>query len=88
MSSVKEVLIGRKEIFFYVLVAEDRLLRYNEVILRARGKLIVKAIDVLEILKRKYSVSYTIETDSENIKISDDKEKRISNITITIKLVK
>lgn len=88
MNSVNEVLIGKKEIFFYVLIAEDRLLRYNEVVLRARGKLMVKAIDILEILKRKYSVSYSIETDSEIVKTVSGKEKSISNITITIKLVK
>ena len=87
-----EVYIGKKPFMNYVTAVVMQFTQgANEVVIKARGRNISRAVDVAEIVRKKFLVGQVDVTD---IKIDSDevvdpstgKKKRVS--TIEIKLVK
>lgn len=87
------IYIGRKPVKNYVLAAIMQLGKANEIVLKARGRAISKAVDTAMILRDRYAPSsITIEApklDSESVTVDVNGEKRQRNVsTIEIKLRK
>lgn len=84
------ILIGGKPFMNYVtgVVMQFTTKNANEVIIRARGKFISKAVDVAEITRRKFlkeSVSVKkIEIGSENFQSKEGKKLAVSTIDVTL----
>lgn len=85
-----EVLIGEKPFMNYVtrIVMEFTTQNAQEVILKARGKFMSKAIDAIEVVKKRFLQDQVetknIETDSEEFTNSEGKKVRVSTIKITL----
>lgn len=82
------VYVGNKEPMKYVLAVITQFENgAEEVIIKARGRLISRAVDVAEILRNKFMKEVKIGkiiTSTEKVK-SDDEEVKVSMITIPIK---
>jgi len=83
------VLIGNKPIMSYVTNTAFQLKETNEIILRARGKFISKAVDVSEILRKRFlkeDIPFIkeIKIDTEKY-IQNEKEIKVSTIDIILK---
>lgn len=92
MSDTKIVFIGKKNIREYVLVVLTELNSENTstVIIKARGNLTSKAIDVAEILKNRFSNDQDIsivkmESHTEKLPTKERGEKMVSALEITMK---
>lgn len=84
-----EVFIGTKPLMSYVLAVVTQFGGgRKEVIIKARGNAISKAVDVAELIKNKFApctIIADIKTATEIIKSHDGKELGISTIAILIK---
>jgi DNA-binding protein len=82
------IYIGKKPTIGYVLAVLTQLSQnVPEVIIRARGKQISRAVTVLELLKRKYRPDIkvkSITTSSEELQSKDGKTVRVSAIEIVV----
>ena len=83
------VFIGRKETMSYVLAAVTQLNSGSpDVILKARGKAISKAVDVAEIVRNKFipdAVVESVDIDTEEVTGEDGRNFRVSSIAIYLK---
>ena len=86
------VFIGSKSLMTYVTSAIIQLTTKNrdEVIIKARGKFITKAVDTAEITKNNLSENQKIEiknikTNSEEFENKEGRKIKVSTIEITIK---
>lgn len=81
------IFIGKKPTMSYVLAAITQLGDNNEVFVRARGKSISTAVDVVEVVKNKYikGLNQTIVTGTEQLTDKDNKTFNVSTIMITLK---
>lgn len=86
------VYVGKKETLRYVFTAYSVFNRYGEVSICARGRFISKAVDVAEILKKKFlsneKTINKVEISSDTIERDIDGEKkmyRVSTIEIYIR---
>ncbi len=83
------VLVGKKPALVYAVAALMQLTsEQNEVVLKARGRAISKAVDVVEILKRRFlgnqMVLKNIQIGTETFQTPDNRQRFISTIEITI----
>ncbi|MCS7122927.1 MAG: DNA-binding protein Alba [Candidatus Micrarchaeota archaeon] len=82
------VLVGKKPTIGYVLAVLTQLSQgAKEVVIRARGKQIARAVTVLELLKRKYRPDLkvkAINTSTEDVPKEDGKVAKVSAIEIII----
>lgn len=81
------VLVGSSKPFVNYINASNMQLQRNEVIiLKARGKAIINAINLSEVLKKQYGTkTEEIKIDSENFKTDEGKEVRVSSIELIIR---
>ena len=83
------VFIGKKSTMVYVMAVIMQMNRGNtEVILKARGKAISRAVDVAEIVKNKFMneiKAHDIKIYTEELKASDDTNLKVSSIEILLK---
>ncbi|MDR2700016.1 MAG: DNA-binding protein Alba [Nitrososphaerota archaeon] len=91
MSEANAVLIGKKPIMNYVLACITFFHGgAKEVSIKARGKAISRAIDVAEVVRRKFLPNVKIKTiaiGTDQIRPQDDEEAQLSNVsTIEITL--
>lgn len=75
---MSEIFIGNKPVMTYVLVALTS--KDSEITLLARGKNISKAVDTLEILKRKFMKDPKITIETSTVQL----DKNVSEIKIVI----
>ncbi len=90
MSDENSVFIGNKPFMNYVtgVVMQFTTKRASEVIVKARGKFISRAVDVSEVARKRF-LKDTIEVkdiriDSEEFESKEGKQVRVSNIEITL----
>ncbi len=91
MSDDNSVFIGNKPFMNYVtgVVMQFTTKGSNEVIIKARGKCIARAVDVAEVVRKRFMNNTVkvsdIKIDSEDFTNKEGKELRVSNIEITLK---
>jgi len=84
----EKILIGSKPVMVYVLNAMSRFKDEKEVEILARGKSISRAVDVAEILTKRFMPNLKIidmKSDTESYTDTDNKERKVSAITIKLK---
>jgi len=83
------VFVGRKSTMAYVLAVVTQMNQgAEEVIIKARGKAISKAVDVLEIVRNKFVTDIKIDeikTATEEVTTEDGKQLKVSAIEIKLK---
>jgi len=87
MTEENIIYIGKKPTMNYVLAVVTQLNREsNEVVIKARGKSISRAVDVAEIVKRKFvdGLTQNVTTDTEHLKNEEGKEVNVSAIEIKL----
>jgi len=86
MSENNTVYVGNKSLLAYVLAATTLFAKNDEIHIKARGKAMAKAIDVAEIIKRRFeNVKTEVTIGTEELE-REGKKKPVS--VIDIKLVK
>jgi len=93
LSNDSEILIGKKPQMSYVLACITAFHKgVNEIVIKARGRSISKAVDVVQIVRKKFMPDVTIEDitiGTDEIKLEDTQEvKRVSSINIVLKRTK
>jgi len=88
---VNTVLVGKKPVMNYVLaVLQMNSQGINDIVIKARGRSISKAVDTVEILRQRFlkdRVSVKkIEIGSEQLKTQDGRTMRVSTIEIHISI--
>ncbi|MEM2100232.1 MAG: DNA-binding protein Alba [Thermoproteota archaeon] len=88
-SSPFVVFVGKKPPPVYAVAALMQLTSgQNEVVIKARGKAISKAVDVVEILKRRFlgtqMILKRIQTGTETFQTPDNRQRFITTIEITV----
>ncbi len=87
MTEENTIYIGKKPTMNYVLAVVTQLNKEsNEVIIKARGRSISRAVDVAEIVKRKFveGLKQSVTTDTEHLKNEEGKEVNVSAIEIKL----
>jgi archaea-specific DNA-binding protein len=83
-----EILIGKKPLMTYVTATLVQLANEPTVLVKARGRSITRAVDVVQIIvKRMGNIGYKIgrvKIDSEILQSEDGKERNVSTIEIEI----
>ena len=82
------IFVGKKPTMSYVLAVITQFSEgAKEVFVKARGRSISRAVDVVEVVKNKFidSLKYTIDIGTEEI---EDEGKKLNVSTISIKLTK
>ena len=89
--NTNSIFVGDKPFMNYVTAVVMQLTTQNadEVIIKARGKFISKAVDITEVAKNRFLENQVevseIKIDSEDFKNKEGKEIRVSTIEITLK---
>ena len=83
------VLVGKKPVMNYVLATLTLLNQgVDEVVVKARGRAISKAVDTVEIVRNRFLAGQVdvkdIKIGSQTIQSSDGRQSRVSTIEITI----
>jgi DNA-binding protein len=81
------VLIGKKPVMNYVVAVLTQLTSNDEVIIKARGKAINKAVDVAEMIRNRFIKDIKIkkiEIGTDKVKNPDGKEVNVSTIEIIL----
>ncbi len=88
MSMTNVIFVGKKPVMSYVTATLVQMANENTVTLKARGKSIVKAVDVSQIVeKRMGSMGYKIKSvkiGSESMQSQEGKVRNVSTIEIEI----
>ena len=89
MDRSNTVFIGRKPVLNYVLACMTLFKSgYEEVIIKARGRSISRAVDVVEVLKNRFMADAQvsdIKIGTETVESDDRGPSNISTIDITVK---
>jgi len=89
MERSNTVFIGRKPVLNYVLACMTLFKSgYEEVILKARGRSISRAVDVVEVLKNRFMPNAEvadIQIGTERLESEDRGPSNVSTIDITVK---
>ncbi len=91
MSAQEEnvIYIGSKPVASYVIACISQLQTTEKIVLKARGRAISRAVDVAEILKRRFLKDIisieSIKTDTEQIETNDGRVSNVSAIEIVIR---
>ena len=81
------VLIGKKPVMNYVVAVLTQLTSNDEVIIKARGKAINKAVDVAEMIRNRFIKDIKIkkiEIGTDKVKNPDGREVNVSTIEIVL----
>ncbi|MEM2727415.1 MAG: DNA-binding protein Alba [Archaeoglobaceae archaeon] len=82
------ILVGKKPVMNYVLATITQLNEgVSEVTVKARGRAISRAVDVVEIVKNRFIPGLKlkgIKIDTEELESQDGKKMNVSSIEITI----
>jgi len=79
------VLVGNKSSMSYVLALISQFSRSDKAVVKARGRAISKAVDVVEITRRKFVENLNIDDikiETEEMSIDDGKKVNVSSIEI------
>ncbi len=91
MASENTILVGSKPIRTYVTVGMSLLKNTNLIIIKARGKIISRAVDVAELLKRSVTEGKIVVKDitisTETVTREDGRTNNVSAIEITLEKV-
>lgn len=83
------VFIGKKPVMSYVLAVLTHINSgHDAVVLKARGSMISKAVDVSQLIKRKFSKDLEVkkvEIGTEEIASEDGKKRNVSFISVEMK---
>jgi len=94
MTEAGVVYIGNKPFMNYVtaVVMQFTSQGAKEVVIKARGRFISRAVDVAEIVRKKFLTGQvdikSIKIDSEEFTIGENKKRRISTIEIVLARIK
>ena len=82
------VYVGKKEAMSYVLAALTQFNNNNnEIVIKARGRMISRAVDVAEILRNKFLTNVkvkSITTSTEEMTSEDGRKSKVSAIEIVL----
>ncbi|MEO2117618.1 MAG: DNA-binding protein Alba [Methanocaldococcus sp.] len=81
------VLVGKKPVMNYVVAVLTQLTSNDEVIIKARGKAINKAVDVAEMIRNRFIKDIKvkkIEIGTDKVKNPDGREVNVSTIEIVL----
>ncbi|WP_456375299.1 DNA-binding protein Alba [Methanocaldococcus sp.] len=81
------VLVGKKPVMNYVLAVLTQLTNNDEVVIKARGKAINKAVDVAEMIRNRFIKDIKIkkiEIGTDKVKNPDGREVNVSTIEIVL----
>lgn len=82
------LLVGNKPVMNYVLFTVNQLKDSKEIVIKARGRSIHKAVDVAEILRRRFIKELKVKNiELGTVEVEDQEKKikrRISTIEITV----
>lgn len=81
------LLVGKKPAMNYCLFLINQMKESNEITIKARGKAIQKAVDVVEILRRRFITNLQIKDIKLGTEQIDDKEKNIKRNVSTIEII-
>ncbi|MEM2856882.1 MAG: DNA-binding protein Alba [Candidatus Nitrosocaldaceae archaeon] len=88
MSATNVIFIGKKPVMTYVTATLVQLANENLVTVKARGKSIVKAVDVAQIVEKRMSnMGYKVKNvriGNETMQSQDGKSRNVSTIEIDI----
>ncbi len=89
MTEDNTVFVGNKPVTAYVMACVTQFNREaNSVVLKARGRAISRAVDVAEVLKKRFMKDLveitSIETGTEQIETREGRQSNISSIEITV----
>ena len=79
------VLVGNKSSMSYVLALISQFSRSDKAVVKARGRAISKAVDVVEITRRRFVENLNIDDiriETEEMSIDDGKKVNVSSIEI------
>ena len=94
MNDTNSIFIGEKPSMNYVtsVIVQFTTKNADEVIVKARGKFISRAVDVVEVALKRFLAGQIqlkgIRIDSEDFKNKEGKDVRVSTIDITLEKVK
>jgi len=94
MTETGVVYIGNKPFMNYVtaVVMQFTSQGAKEVVIKARGRFISRAVDVAEIVRKKFLTGQvdvkSIKIDSEELSVGENKRRRVSTIEIVLARVK
>lgn len=82
------LLVGQKPVMNYCLFVINQMKDTKEITIKARGKSIHKAVDIAEILRRRFLPNLTVKNIATGTEEVEDKQtqklRRISTIEITV----
>lgn len=90
MAADNSIFVGNKPFMNYVtaVVMQFTTKDASEIIIKARGKFISRAVDIAEVATKRFlegqAVLKDIKIDSEEFKNKEDKDVRVSTIEITL----
>lgn len=93
MSEENSIFVGNKPFMNYVtgVVMQFTTKGSSEVVVKARGKFISRAVDIAEVARKRFLTDTIdikdIKVDSEEFQNKEGKQVRVSNIEITLKKV-
>jgi len=94
MTEAGVVYIGNKPFMNYVtaVVMQFTSQGAKEVVIKARGRFISRAVDVAEIVRKKFLTGQvdvkSIKIDSEELNVGENKKRRVSTIEIVLARIK
>jgi len=94
MTETGVVYIGNKPFMNYVtaVVMQFTSQGAKEVVIKARGRFISRAVDVVEIVRKKFLTGQvdikSIKIDSEELSVGENKKRRVSTIEIVLARIK
>jgi len=94
MTETGVVYIGNKPFMNYVtaVVMQFTSQGAKEVVIKARGRFISRAVDVAEIVRKKFLTGQvdikSIKIDSEELNVGENKKRRVSTIEIVLARIK
>lgn len=83
------VFVGKKPTMSYVLAVITQFSDgNNEVFVKARGRSISRAVDVIEVVKKKFMQDVKCEMDTDTEVITDERNQRINVSTLSARMFK
>jgi len=82
------VYVGKKPVMSYVLAVTTQLNASTEVIIKARGQAISRAVDTAEIVRKRFMPEVKVKgisIDTEEVKREDGSPMNVSSMEITLK---
>ncbi len=87
MAADNVVYVGNKPVMNYVLAVVTQFKNANEVVVKARGRAISRAVDTAEIIRNRFMTEAQVRsiiTGTEEVTTKDDTKLKVSYIEITL----